>query len=70
MWREFTRIVEAEVDAEVAREVWEGLPERVRKFFETESATRRGFRKLLEKQAAEIAAVDDELGEYKSRDLL
>lgn len=62
--------MEAEVDAEVAREVWEDLPERVRKNFETESATRKGFRKLLEKQAAELAAVDDELGEHKSRDLL
>ena len=61
MWREFTRIVEADTE-EVAREVWAGLQDKVQRVARRESGTRKGRRELLEKQTAELA-VDDELGE-------
>ena len=62
MWREFTRIVEADTE-EVAREVWAGLQDKVQRVARRESGTRKGLRELLEKQTAELSAVDDELGE-------
>ena len=62
MWREFTHIVEADTE-EVAREVWAGLQDKVQTVAHRESGTRKGLRELLQKQTAELSAVDDELGE-------
>ena len=61
LWREFTWIIEANPE-EVAETVWAELPEKVQRVAESEGRTRSGIRTLLEKQAAEIAAVDDALG--------
>ena len=45
----------------MAETVWAELPEKVQRVAESEGRTRSGIRTLLEKQAAEIAAADDEL---------
>ena len=42
--------------------MWAELPEKVQRVAEREGWTRKGIRTLLEKQTAEIAAVDDALG--------
>ena len=42
--------------------MWAELPEKVQRVAESEGRTRGGIRTLLERQAAEIAAVDDALG--------
>ena len=61
LWREFTWIVETNPE-EVAETVWAELPDKVQRAAEREGGTRKGIRTLLEKQSAEIAAVDDALG--------
>ena len=61
LWREFTWIIETNPE-EVAETVWAELPEKVLRAAEREGGTRKGIRTLLEKQTAEIAAVDDALG--------
>lgn len=61
MWREFTRVIERD-PGEVAETVWAELPEKVQRVAETESGTRKGLQTLLERQTAEISAVDDTLG--------
>ena len=42
--------------------MWAELPEKVQRVAESEGRTRSGIRTLLQRQAAEIAAVDDALG--------
>ena len=50
-------------ETEVTREVWAGLQDKVQRVACRESGTRKGLCELLEKQTAELSAVDDELGE-------
>lgn len=42
--------------------MWAELPEKVQRVAESEGRTRGGIQTLLQRQAAEIAAVDDALG--------
>ena len=47
----------------MAREVWTELQDKVQRVARRESGTRKGLHELLQKQKAELSAVDDELGE-------
>ena len=62
MWREFTHIVEDDTE-EVAREVWAKLEDKVQRVARRESKTTKRLDELLQKQTAELSAIDDELGE-------